>query len=258
MGLLTGKTVLVMGVANKRSIAWGIAKSCYREGARLVFTYQGDRQRDNLQELVAEHMPGADFPLVACDVTDDDGLVQAFSEIGSKVGVLHGVAHCIAFAKTDELQGQYVNTSREGYLLAQNVSAFSLVAVMHHARPLLSEGGSVLAMTYIGGERVVENYNVMGVAKAALEHSVRYLAADLGPENIRVNAISAGPIRTLSAKAIHDFNKAVHEMEERTPLRRSTTPEEVGDVAAFLFSELSRGVTGETIHVDEGFHVLGF
>lgn len=257
MGLLSGKTVLVMGVANKRSIAWGIAKSCYREGARLVFTYQGDRQRDNLHDLVAENMAGEDFPLVACDVTDDEGLSAAFTEIGAKVGVLHGVAHCIAFAKTDELQGQYVNTSREGYLLAQNVSAYSLVAVMHHARPLMTDGGSALAMTYIGGERVVENYNVMGVAKAALEHSVRYLAGDLGPENIRVNAISAGPIRTLSAKAIHDFNKAVHEMEERTPLRRSTTPEEVGDVAAFLFSDLSRGVTGETIHVDEGFHILG-
>jgi enoyl-[acyl-carrier protein] reductase I len=257
MGLLTGKTLLVMGVANKRSIAWGIARSCYREGARLVFTYQGDRQRDNLRDLLEEHMTGEDFPIVACDVTDDDGLAAAFQEIGEKVGTLHGLAHCIAFAKTDELQGEFVNTSRDGYLLAQNVSAYSMVAVARHARPLLKDGGSLLAMTYIGGERVVENYNVMGVAKAALEHSIRYLANDLGKENIRVNAISAGPIRTLSAKAIHDFNKAVHEMEERTPLRRSTTPEEVGDVAAFLFSDLSRGVTGETIHVDEGFHILG-
>lgn len=257
MGLLNGKTLLVMGVANKRSIAWGIARSCYREGARLVFTYQGDRQRDHLEELVSEHMPGQDFPIVACDVTDDAGLEQAFREIADKVGRLHGLAHCIAFAKTEELQGDFVNVSRDGYLLAQNVSAYSMVAVARHARPLMTEGGSLLAMTYIGGERVIENYNVMGIAKAALEHSVRYLAGDLGKDSIRVNAISAGPIRTLSAKAVHDFNKAVHQMEERTPLRRATTPEEVGDVAAFLFSDLSRGVTGETLHVDEGFHILG-
>lgn len=257
MGLLKGKTVLVMGVANKRSIAWGIARSCYREGAKLVFTYQGERQRDNIRELAEENMPGENFQLFGCDVSSDSDLSAAFAEIRAEIGTLHGVAHCIAFAKTEELQGEFVNTSRDGYHLAQDVSAYSLVAVARHVRPMMTDGGSLLAMTYIGGERVVENYNVMGIAKAALEHSVRYLANDLGKLNIRVNAVSAGPIRTLSAKAVHDFSKAVHQIEEHAPLRRSTTPEEVGDVAAFLFSDLSRGVTGETIHVDEGYHILG-
>ena len=258
MGLLDGKTILVMGVANKRSIAWGIAKACYDQGARLAFTYQGERQKDNLVDLVKEQMNGSDFLMVQCDVTDDASVADAFAEIQDKVGTLHGLAHCIAFAKTEELQGEYINTSRDGYLLAQNVSAYSFVISARHARPLMTEGGSILTLTYLGGERVVENYNVMGVAKAALDQSMRYLASNMGKENVRVNAISAGPIRTLSAKGVHDFNKILHTLEERTPLRRPTNQEEVGDVAAFLFSDLSRGVTGEVIHVDGGFHIIGF
>jgi len=258
MSLLTGKTILIMGVANKRSIAWGIAKACFRQGARLVFTYQGERQGDSLQELLDEHMSGQEFAKVQCDVTDDADLERAFHEIGEKAGTVHGVAHCIAFAKTEELQGEYVNTSREGYMLAHNVSAYSLVAVAKYVRPLMTEGGTITTLTYLGGERVIENYNVMGIAKAALDHSVRYLAKDLGKNNIRVNAISAGPIRTLAAKGISDFSKIVHALEERAPLGRSTNPEEVGDVGVFLFSDLGRGVTGETIHVDGGFHILGF
>lgn len=258
MGLLTGKTILIMGVANKRSIAWGIAQSCYSQGARLAFTYKSEREGENLRELLAESMPGEDFPVIECNVSDDAALAQSFAEIKERVGTLHGLAHCIAFAKTEELQGEYVNTSRDGYHLAQDVSAYSLVAVAREARPLFTEGGSIVALTYLGGERVVENYNVMGVAKAALDASMRYLASDLGKDNIRVNAISSGPIRTLSAKAVGGFNRIIHMLEERAPLRRTTNIEEVGDVAAFLFSDLGRGVTGDIIHVDAGFHVLGF
>jgi enoyl-[acyl-carrier protein] reductase I len=258
MGILADKTILIMGVANKRSIAWGIAQACHREGANLIFTYQSDRERGNIEALVQEHMPNQDAFLVQCDVSDDEDVKQAFVKISEKTPVLHGLAHCIAFAKREELQGEYVNTSRDGYLLAQNISAYSLVAVAREARPLMTEGASMVTLTYLGGERVVENYNVMGVAKAALDANVRYLATDLGKDNIRVNAISAGPVRTVSAKGVGDFNKIVHVMEERSPLRRATNQEEIGDVAAFLFSSLGRGVTGEIIHVDGGFHVLGF
>lgn len=257
MELLKGKRILVMGVANKRSIAWGIALACFRQGAELAFTYLSEREQRNLQDLIASEMGGADFPLVQCNVESDESMEAAFAEIGRRTGVLHGLAHCIAFAKTDELQGEYVNTSRDGYLLAQNISAYSFVAAARLARPYMKEGGSLLTMTYLGGERVVENYNVMGVAKAALDASMRYLARDLGRDNIRVNAISAGPVRTISAKGVHDFNKVIHTLEERAPLGRSTNPEEIGDVAAFLFSDLARGVTGDILHVDGGFHILG-
>lgn len=172
--------------------------------------------------------------------------------------MIHGIAHCIAFANKEELSGEYLNTTRDGFLLAHNISSYSLTAVAKTARPLMTEGGSIVTLTYLGGERVVQNYNVMGVAKASLDASVKYLANDLGKENIRVNAISAGPIRTLSAKGISDFNSILKEIEERAPLRRTTTQEEVGDTALFLFSDLSRGITGETIHVDSGFHILGY
>jgi enoyl-[acyl-carrier protein] reductase I len=246
-----------MGVANKRSIAWGIAKSAHRMGAKLAFTCLSDRERGKIQELIDEHMPGSEFPIVQCDVSDDAQLATAFAEIKERVGVLHGLAHCIAFAKGEELQGEYVNTSRDGYLLAQNVSAYSFVAAARHARPLMTEGGSMVTLTYLGGERVVENYNVMGVAKAALDASMRYLAKDLGKDNIRVNAISSGPVRTVSAKGVHGFDKMLHTLAEKAPLGRVTEPEEVGDVAVFLFSDLSRNVTGEIIHVDGGYHILG-
>ncbi|MGQ0438098.1 enoyl-ACP reductase FabI, partial [Bacillus sp. B-TM1] len=180
-----------------------------------------------------------------------------FETIKQEVGTIHGVAHCIAFANRDDLKGEFVDTSRDGFLLAQNISAFSLTAVAREAKKVMTEGGNILTLTYLGGERVVKNYNVMGVAKASLEASVKYLANDLGQHGIRVNAISAGPIRTLSAKGVGDFNSILREIEERAPLRRTTTPEEVGDTAVFLFSDLARGVTGENIHVDSGYHILG-
>ncbi|MFX0560421.1 enoyl-ACP reductase FabI [Tepidibacillus infernus] len=252
--LLKGKNILVMGVANKRSIAWAIANSLYREGARLIFTYQGERFEKNILELAEEMDNKLIYP---CDVTKDKEISALFQFLKEEVGVLHGVVHSIAHAKVEELEGKYANTSRDGYLMAQEISVYSLVAVAREAEKLMTEGGSIIAMTYLGGERVVQNYNVMGVAKAALESSVQYLANDLGPNQIRVNAISAGPIRTLAAKGVKDFNTILHQIEEKAPLRRTTDASEVGDTALFLMSDWSRGITGEVIHVDSGYHILG-
>ncbi|MCY7618674.1 enoyl-ACP reductase FabI [Bacillus pumilus] len=252
---LEGRNIVVMGVANKRSIAWGIARSLHEAGARLIFTYVGDRLAESVKEL-ASTLERNDSIILPCDVTSDEEIENCFATIKEKVQVIHGVAHAIAFANKEELVGEYLNTNREGFLLAHNISAYSLTAVAKAARPLMTEGGSIVTLTYLGGERVVSNYNVMGVAKAALEASVKYLAADLGAEGIRVNSISAGPIRTLSAKGISGFNTILKDIEERAPLRRTTTPEEVGDTALFLFSDLSRGMTGENLHVDSGFHII--
>lgn len=254
---LQGRTYVVMGVANKRSIAWGIAQSLHNAGARLVFTYAGERLEKSVREL-AESLDRQDSLVLPCDVTSDEDIAQAFSKIKEEVGTIHGVAHCIAFAKTDELKGDYMNTTREGFLLAHNISSYSLTAVAKAAKDLMTEGGSIVTLTYLGGERVLPNYNVMGVAKASLDASVKYLAGDLGKHGIRVNSISAGPIRTLSAKGVGDFNVILKQIEEKAPLRRTTTPEEVGDTALFLFSNLSRGITGENIHVDSGYHIMGF
>ena len=253
---LEGRTYVVMGVANKRSIAWGIAKSLNKAGARLIFTYAGERLEKNVRGLV-ETLERDDSLILPCDITNDDEIKETFAKIKDEVGIIHGLAHCIAFANTDELKGEYLNTTREGFLLAHNISSYSLTAVAKEARPLMAEGGSIVTMTYLGGERVVPNYNVMGVAKASLDASVRYLANDLGKDNIRVNAISAGPIRTLAAKGVSDFNSILKQIEERAPLRRTTTQEEVGDTALFLMSDLSRGITGEILHVDSGYHILG-
>jgi enoyl-[acyl-carrier protein] reductase I len=252
---LTGKTFVVMGVANKRSIAWGIARSLHNAGARLIFTYAGERLESNVREL-ANSLEAEGTLVLPCDVTSDEDIAKCFLEIKEAAGSIHGIAHCIAFAKTEELKGEYLNTTRDGFLLAQNISSYSLTAVAKEARGLMTEGGSIVTLTYLGGERAIQNYNVMGVAKASLDASVRYLAADLGKDGIRVNSISAGPIRTLSAKGVGDFNSILKEIEETAPLRRTTTPEEVGDTAAFLFSDLSRGITGENIHVDSGYHIL--
>lgn len=252
---LSGRNIVVMGVANKRSIAWGIARSLHNAGAKLIFTYAGERLEKSVRDL-AESLERNDSLVLPCDVTNDEEVKTCFTKIKEEVGVIHGVAHCIAFAHKEELQGEYLNTTRDGFLLAHNISSYSLTAVAKEARSLMSEGGSIVTLTYLGGERVLPNYNVMGVAKASLDASVRYLASDLGKDGIRVNSISAGPIRTLSAKGISDFNSILKEIEERSPLRRTTTPEEVGDTALFLFSDLSRGMTGENLHVDSGYHIL--
>ncbi|MCA1027497.1 MULTISPECIES: enoyl-ACP reductase FabI [Cytobacillus] len=252
---LKGKTYVVMGVANKRSIAWGIARSLHTAGANLIFTYAGERLEKSVRDLVST-LDGAENSLVLpCDVTNDEDVENCFRQMKEAVGEINGIAHCIAFANKEELQGEYMNTSRDGFLLAHNISSYSLTAVAKAARPLMAEGGSIVTMTYLGGERAIKNYNVMGVAKASLDASVKYLAVDLGKENIRVNSISAGPIRTLSAKGIGEFNSILKEIEENAPLQRTTTPEEVGDTAVFLFSDMSRGITGENIHVDSGYHI---
>lgn len=252
---LQGKTFVVMGVANKRSIAWGVARSLHAFGAKIIFTYGRDRTERSVRELAATLEDNA--LVLQCDVSKDEDIETCFASIKQQVGIIHGVAHCVAFANKEELNGEYMNVTREGFMLAHNISSYSLTAVAKAAKDLMTEGGSIITMSYLGGERVLPNYNIMGVAKASLEMSVRYLANDLGPLGIRVNSISAGPIRTLSAKGVSDFNSILHQIEEEAPLRRTTTPEEVGDTAVFLFSEMARGITGENLHVDSGYHIMG-
>ncbi len=253
--LLEGKRGLVLGIANKRSIAWGIAQAVSREGARLAVTYQGERLEENVRELAQ----GLQDPLILpCDVAKDEDIVALAQAVGKEFGSLDFVVHAVAYALREELDGEFLNTSREGYRIAQDISSYSLTAVARHTAPLMEgRGGSIVTLTYLGGERVVPHYNVMGVAKAALDMSVRYLASDLGPKGIRVNAISAGPIKTLAASGVHGISKMLEYHRTHTPLRKNTEQEEVGDVALFLVSSLSRGVTGEVIHVDGGFHVMG-
>lgn len=253
--LLQNKNVLIMGVANRWSIGWGIALSCLSAGANLILTYQNERTEQSVREL-AQEFP--DIALYPCDVTVDDDIKMLFERIKEDKGVLNGLVHSLAFAKKEELGGEYYNTSRDGYLLAQNISSYSLTALSREALPLMKEGGSIVTLTYLGGERAVPNYNVMGVAKAALEASVKYLAVDLGAYNIRVNAISAGPIKTLAAKGVKGFGEMLKGYEQKAPLKRVVTQSEVGDTASFLLSDMSRGITGENIHVDAGYHVLGY
>jgi enoyl-[acyl-carrier protein] reductase I len=253
--LMTGKNIIVTGVANERSIAWGIAKSLHNANANLIFMYRKERSYQKLLQLLDDQ--GIEPSLsVCCDIADDTSIKNAFAEIKTKAGVIHGLAHSIAFAEKAELQGEYVDTSREGYHTAQDSSAYSLVALARECRILMSEGGSIVTQSYLGAERVVKNYNVMGVAKAALEASVRYLAEDLGQYGIRVNAVSAGPIRTLAAKGVSGFNDVLANIQTKSPLRKNVDQEEVGDATLFLLSALSRGITGEVLHVDSGYHIM--
>ena len=254
-GLLEGKKGLILGVANKRSIAWSIAQSASREGAQLAFTYQGERLKENVESLAAT-LPGS--IVLPCDVMQEDQVESLFKKIDEAWGGLDFMAHCIAFAKSEDLAGEYLTTKKDGFDTAMGVSAYSLTALSQKAAPLMEKrgGGSILTLSYLGGQRVVTRYNVMGVAKAALEQSVLYLANDLGPKNIRVNAISAGPINTLAARGIAGFTEILKVTREKAPLRRNTEPEEVGDTAAFLFSSWSRGITGEIIFVDSGYNIL--
>jgi enoyl-[acyl-carrier protein] reductase I len=253
---LKDKNIVVMGVANERSIAWGIAKKLLEVGANVIFTYRKDRSKAKLERIL-ENYQDYNTDVVQCDVNSDESIATAFQQIGEKYGVIHGLVHSVAFAHAEDLKNRFVETSREGYAFAQDTSSYSLIAVAKAARPYMSEGASIVTMSYLGAERVLEGYNVMGVAKAALEASVRYLAADLGKEGIRVNAISAGAIRTLAAKGVPSFNEALHKYEETSPLKRNTNKEEVADMTVVMLSELSRGVTGETIYVDSGYHIMG-
>lgn len=254
-GFLEGKTGVVLGVANKRSIAWACARSLADQGMRLAFTYQGERLEKSVNDLAAD-LPGS--LVLPCDVTQPDTVDAAFEAIRKEFGGLDTVVHAVAYAKREELSGDFFNTSKEGYMISHEVSAYSLTAVARRALPLMEgRDGSIVTLTYLGSERVIQNYNIMGIAKAALEASVRYLAADLGPRGIRVNAISAGPIRTLSASGVSGFSDILDHIAERSPLRRNIESEEVGDVCAFLASHFSRGITGSTIYVDAGFNIMG-
>ena len=253
-GLMAGKRGLIMGLANDKSLAWGIAKQLHAQGAELAFSYQGEALAKRVKPL-AEQL-GSDF-LIDCDVTDMAHLDAAFAQIESRWGGLDFVVHAIGFSDKNELRGLYVDTSLDNFLLTMNVSAYSFVAVTRRARALMPEGGSILTLSYYGAEKVIPHYNVMGVAKAALETSVKYLAMDLGPENIRVNAISAGPIKTLAASGIGDFRYILKWNELNSPLRRNVTIDDVGGAGLYLLSDLSAGVTGEIHHVDAGYNVIG-
>lgn len=252
--LLEGKKGLVIGVANKHSIAWAIAQSVAGQGARLLFNYQNERLKQNVEELAAT-VPGA--KAFACDVGSDTEIASLMQQVQKEFGRLDFLIHSLAFAPREELTGQFINTTRQGFATALDVSAYSLVAVARAAMPLMTEGGSIVTLSYLGAERVVPHYNVMGVAKAALECSVRYLAYDLGPNNIRVNAISAGPIKTLAARGVSGISKMIDHHKEFAPLRRPTEQGEVGDTALFLVSPLGRGITGEVIYVDGGYNIIG-
>jgi enoyl-[acyl-carrier protein] reductase I len=249
------KNAVIFGLANKRSIAWAIAQKLQQAGWRLAITYQNERLALEAKDLIAD-LPGADGFM--CDVTQDDQLARLFVDLKEKYGVLHGLVHSIGFAPEADLKGDFVNTTREGFRIAHDISVYSLIAVSRGALPLMTSGGSIVTLTYYGAEKVVPRYNVMGVAKAALEATVRYLANDLGPKNIRVNAISAGPIKTLASRGISGFGDMLKVQAERAPLKRNVDAAEVGATAAFLLSDASSGITGETLYVDCGYNIMGF
>ncbi len=257
--LLSGRKGVILGVANKRSIAWAIAKAAHEHGAELALTYANERFKEGVVELGQSIGVKHYFP---CDVGSDAEIAALAEQLGRTLGGLDFLVHAVAFAKKEELAGAFSDTSREGYHVAQDISSYSLTALCRALKPLLENRGegktaSVLTLTYLGGQRVVTNYNVMGVAKAALEASVRYLAADLGPAGIRVNAVSAGPIKTLSAAGVSSFSSLLDQMPDRAPMRKNVTTEEVADASIFLLSEMARGITGDVLFVDAGFHVMG-
>ncbi len=252
--MLNDKVGMIFGVANKRSIAWACAQACAAYGAKMAFTYQGERLKENVEEL-AGTLEGS--LVVPCDVSDQAAVDATFEAVKNKYGKLDFLVHSIAFAPKEALEGEFVTTSREAFRTALEISAFSLTQVALAALPLMSDGGSIVTMTYYGAEKVVTSYNVMGVAKAALESSVRYLAADLGKDNIRVNAISAGPLNTLSARGVKNMGSLLGYVGEKSPLKRNVTQAEVGNTALFLVSDLSSGITGETIYVDCGYNIMG-
>ena len=255
MPLLEGKTGVVFGVANKRSIAWAIAQAWASEGAKLAFTYQGERVKENVEELAGTF--GADTLILPCDVTKDEDIARVFAEVGARFGKLNLLLHSVAFAPKAALEGRFVDTSRDAFLVAHNVSAYSLVALARAAEPLMTDGGSIMGMSYFGAEKVVPHYNVMGVAKASLEASTRYLAYDLGPKKIRVNCISAGPVNTLAARGISGFSAMLKTYEERSPLKRNLIPEELGATGVFLASDGAACITGQVIYVDGGYSIMG-
>jgi len=254
-GILSGRVGVVFGVANKRSIAWAIAQAWVAAGARLIFNYQGERVRGNVEELAAAC--GPDTPVAQCDVSRDDEIAGFFDFVRSSAGRVDLLLHSVAFAPREALEGRFIDTTRQAFAVAHDISAYSLVAVSRAAAPLMTDGGSIVTLSYYGAEKVVPHYNVMGVAKASLEASVRYLAHDLGPQRIRVNAISAGPVNTLAARGISGFMEMYKHYEAHAPLRRNVTLEEVGQTGLFLASDGGAGITGQTIYVDSGYSVMG-
>lgn len=254
MNMLENKVGIIFGVANKRSIAWACAEACLAQGAKLAFTYQGERLKENVEKLTKD-LP--DILVVPCDVTNQEEVDAAFKAVGEKYGKIDFIVHSIAFAPREALEGEFLTTSREAFLTAMEISAFSLPQLALAALPYMKEGGSIVCMSYYGAEKVVSNYNVMGVAKAALEASTRYLAENLGKHAIRVNAISAGPINTLSARGVKNTGTMLKHIEANAPLRRNVEAAEVGKTALFLVSDLASGITGETIYVDCGFNIIG-
>ena len=255
MPLLEGKTGIVFGVANKRSIAWAIAQAWAREGTRLAFTYQGERLKENVEELAGTF--GPDTLILPCDVTRDDDIATVFKTVGEKFGKLNLLLHSVAYAPKDALEGEFVNTSREAFRVAHDVSAYSFVALARATTPLMTEGGSLVAMSYYGAEKVIPHYNVMGVAKASLEASTRYLAYDLGPKKIRVNCISAGPVNTLAARGISGFGEMLKHYEAHAPLKRNVLPDELGATGTFLASDGAAAITGQVLYVDAGYQIMG-
>ena len=253
--VLSEKVGVVFGVANKRSIAWAIAKAWAAAGARLIFNYQGERLKENVEELVGEF--GENVPLFPCDVSSDEEITKFFQEVRGQTDRLDLLLHSVAFAPKEALEGDFVSTSREAFRTAHDISAYSLVALAREATPLMTNGGSVVAMTYYGAEKVVPHYNVMGVAKASLEASARYLAYDLGPKRIRVNCISAGPVNTLAARGISGFMSMLKHYQDRAPLKRSCDPAELGATGVFLASDGAAGITGQVIYVDGGYQIMG-
>lgn len=253
--VLEGKVGVVLGVANKRSIAWAIAKAWAAAGARLIFNYQGERLKENVEELVSEF--GAGTPLFPCDVSSDSGITEFFNKVRNKSERLDLLLHSVAFAPKEALEGDFVSTTREAFRIAHEISAYSLVALAREAAPMMTNGGSILSMTYYGSEKVVPHYNVMGVAKASLEASTRYLAYDLGSKKIRVNCISAGPVQTLAARGISGFTTMLKHYQEHAPLKRSCDPAELGQTGVFLASDGAAAITGQVIYVDGGYQIMG-
>ena len=253
--VLEGKTGVVFGVANKRSIAWSIAKAWAAEGAKLIFNYQGERVKDNVEELLNEF--GSDVPLYPCDVTKDEEIAEFFQQVRKHTSVVDLMLHSVAFAPREALEGAFLATSREAYRIAHDVSAYSLLGLAREVEPLMTNGGSIIAMSYYGAEKVVPHYNVMGVAKASLEATTRYLAYDLGTRNIRVNCISAGPVQTLAARGIGGFSQIIKQYQDRAPLHRSCTSEELGATGVFLASDGSGSMTGQVLYLDGGYQIMG-
>jgi len=249
------KTAVIFGLANKRSIAWAIAQKLHAAGWQLAITYQNERLEQEAKDLITDLKGAQGF---MCDVTSDEQIAKLFEQLQACYGVLHGLVHSVAFAPAEDMRGEFLNTSREGFRIAHDISVYSLIAVTRAAAPLMTSGGGIVTLTYYGAEKVVPKYNVMGVAKAALEATVRYLANDMGPKGIRVNALSAGPIKTLAARGVSQLGEMLKSHAERSPLKRNVDPGEVGAAAAFLLSESGSGITGETLYVDCGYNIMGF